>query len=101
MRGKTLSIGKTVAVEGDEEAHIDEINFTVHKFTKRERPKNPKNTVVFPCFSEFGTEIVGTLYCLPMLMRRNFKGKYSIAIGWYGRAFLYKHLVDEFWEIEP
>ncbi len=33
-------------------------------------------------------------------MRRNFVGKYSIAIGWQGRSFLYKNLVDEFWEID-
>src|SRR6185369_10540736 len=25
-------------------------------------------------------------------------GAYIIVVGWYGRAYLYKHLVDEFWE---
>jgi len=26
-------------------------------------------------------------------------GKYSVVMGWHGREYLYRHLVDEFWEI--
>jgi len=101
MRGRTLSVGGIRNVEGDNEPHVDEINFAIHKFTNRSKPANTKNIVIFPCFSEFGTEVLGTLYCIPMMMRRNYCGKYSIAMGWQGRAFLYKNLVDEFWEIDP
>jgi hypothetical protein len=99
VRSKTFRT-TVQAVAKDVEPVVDDIRFTVHRFTKRPKPSNPKNVVVFPCFSEFGTEVLGTVYCIPILMRR-FVGKYSIAVGWQGRAFLYRHLVDEFWEIEP
>lgn len=101
MRGKSLSINKPRSVDGDTEPHIENVDFTIHKLTKRERPKSKNNIVIFPCFSEFGTEVLGTLYCIPMMMQRYFRGKYSIVIGWQGRKFLYKNLVDEFWEINP
>lgn len=81
------------------EEDIDEIKFHTHQLTKRERPLDPRNIVIFPCFSEFGTEVLGTLYCIPKLMKR-YCGKYSIAMGWHGRTFLYKNLVDEFWELD-
>jgi hypothetical protein len=38
------------------------------------------------------------MYCIPRLIKEN-PDKYVIVIGWYGRSFLYKHLVDEFWEL--
>lgn len=79
---------------------IPEITFTVHKFTNRPKP-NQKNTLIFPIFSEFGSETLVPLYCLPKLLRHRCRGRYSIVVGWYGRAYLYKHLVDEFWEIKP
>src|SRR4051812_19571335 len=93
MNGKILSASNKV------EPDIEEIDFNIYKFNNRERLK-PENTVIFPCFWEFGTEILGTLYCIPQLMRTKYSGKYSIAIGWYGREFLYRNLVDEFWEIK-
>ena len=83
----------------DREKHISDIKFNVHKFTKRQKPKDKRNIIIFPCFSEFGTEILGVLYCLPKMLQCNYVGKYSIVMGWHGRAHLYKHLVDEFWEI--
>jgi predicted Zn-ribbon and HTH transcriptional regulator len=43
--------------------------------------------------------MVGVMYNLPAIMRR-FPGKYNIAVGWHGREYLYRHLVDEFWEIK-
>ncbi len=97
MRGKTLK-PMLKPVSEETEPHAGEIKFKIHKFTKRPKT-HPRNTIIFPCFSEFGTEILGTLYCLPTLLQRRYMGKYSIAVGWQGRAFLYKHLVDEFWEI--
>jgi hypothetical protein len=33
-------------------------------------------------------------------MQSKYLGYYSIAMGWYGRDFLYRHLVDEYWEID-
>lgn len=96
MRGKTLK--PILRTPTEVEPHAGEIRFEIHKFSKRLKP-DPRNTIIIPCFSEFGTEVLGTLYCLPILLQRRYIGKYSIALGWQGRAFLYKNLVDEFWEI--
>lgn len=81
------------------EPHIDNIKFNIHKFTKRKKPSDNRNIVIFPCFSEFGTEILGVLYSIPILLRE-LQGKYSVVMGWNGRKYLYKHLVDEFWELD-
>lgn len=82
----------------DNEQRIQKIKFKVYKFNSRVKPKN-KNIVIFPHFAEFGSEIVGVLYCLPKLIREKYAGKYIIVAGWHGREYLYRHLVDEYWEI--
>lgn len=86
--------------ELDCEERMENVQFTVHKFTNRPRPENPGNIVVFPNFSEFGSELIQTCYTMPRMMNSTHQGKYSIVMGWYGRAYLYKHLVDEFWELK-
>lgn len=83
----------------NKEERIEKINFKVHKFNSRRKPSN-KNIIIFPHFAEFGSEIVGVLYCLPKLLREKYAGKYVIVAGWHGREYLYRHLVDEFWEID-
>src|SRR5581483_2972458 len=85
--------------KNNSEPHIEEIKFKIYKFSPRTNP-GPRNTILIPCFSEFGTEILGTVYCLPELLNNRYMGKYSIAVGWPNRTFLYKNLVDEFWEID-
>lgn len=79
---------------------VEDITFNLHKFTDQTRP-DPKDVVIFPMFSEFGSEMVGVLYCIPQLIREKYPGKYVIIMGWYGRPYLYKHLADEFWEVQP
>lgn len=81
------------------ERRLGEIRFTVHKFNNRPKPKKADRIKVVSCFSEFGCEVLGCLYCIPRLLRR-YPGQYVIAMGWYGREYLYRHLVDEFWEID-
>lgn len=78
---------------------LDEILFNVHKFNNRPRPKNPKRIIVFSMFGEFGCETLGILYCIPRFLQQ-LTGYYTIAMGWYGRQYLYKHLVDEYWELK-
>jgi hypothetical protein len=39
------------------------------------------------------------MYVIPRIMSY-IPGRYTIAIGWFGREFLYRHLVDEYWEID-
>lgn len=81
------------------EPRVPSVKFTVHKFNGRPHPKDRKRVVIASCFSEFGCEMIGCLYCLPKVTRR-YPGRYIIAMGWHGRAYLYRHLVDEFWEID-
>lgn len=80
------------------EKRLDDIRFTVYKFNNRPKPKKTDRIKIISCFSEFGCEVLGCLYCIPRLLRR-YPGQYIIAMGWYGREYLYRHLVDEFWEI--
>jgi DNA-directed RNA polymerase subunit RPC12/RpoP len=83
----------------NEERVLGDVRFTVHKFNNRIKPTKKDRIKIVGCFSEFGCEIVGCLYCIPRLMRR-YPGQYIIAMGWHGREYLYRHLVDEFWEID-
>lgn len=82
-----------------EKEEIEDISFNIHKFTNRPRPSNPKRILIISCFSEFGCETLGVLYCLPRILRE-YAGHYSIVMGWHGRDYFYRHLVDEFWEIK-
>lgn len=86
---------KTIA----EVEKIENISFEIHKFTKRKKPKDIKRVLIISCLSEFGCETLGSLYCVPRILRE-YAGVYSIVMGWYGRKHLYSHLVDEFWEIK-
>lgn len=83
-----------------EEQKLAQVEFNVYKLNHRPKPKKRDRIKIVSCFSEFGCETVGTLYCIPRLLKR-FPGQYIIAMGWYGREYLYRHLVDEFWEIHP
>ncbi|NIQ15962.1 MAG: hypothetical protein GTO02_16675, partial [Candidatus Dadabacteria bacterium] len=81
------------------EEQMCDVQFNVHKFTERPKPTDKDRILIISCFSEFGCEIVGSMYCIPILMKEN-PGAYIIVMGWYGRAYLYKHLADEFWELK-
>lgn len=78
---------------------LDNVEFIVHKFNNRPKPEDRRNIMVIACFSEFGCEIIGNMYCIPRLLQKR-PGDYTIAVGWHGREYLYRHLVDEFWEIK-
>lgn len=81
------------------EERLQKVSFNVHKLNHRPRPRKKDRIKIISCFSEFGCETLGVLYCIPRLLRR-FPGSYVIAMGWYGREYLYRHLVDEFWELK-
>jgi hypothetical protein len=87
--------------EADPEEMLQGVKFKVHKYNIRPRPVNKNHVIIFSCFSEFGSELVGNLYCIPELLQNQFLGYYAIAMGWHGREYLYRHLVDEFWELSP
>lgn len=81
----------------EDEEKLLQVTFKVHKLNSRVRPDRTRRLII-GCFSEFGCEIVGRMYCIPRLLKR-FPGRYVIGMGWYGREYLYRHLVDEYWEL--
>lgn len=83
-----------------EEERMEDIKFNVFKLSDRPRPTDSSQSLVICCFSEFGCETVGTLYCIPRIIFDH-PTKYRIVVGWSGREYLYRHLADEFWEIKP
>lgn len=89
----------TQTVIRNSELKLGQVGFTVHKFNHRPKPKKTDRIKIISCLSEFGCEIIGCLYCIPRLLRR-YPGQYVIAMGWHGREYLYRHLVDEFWEMD-
>jgi len=82
----------------NEEKLVD-VKFNVHKFTDKDKPSDSKKIILVSCFSEFGCEVMGAMYCIPRIKQRN-PDAYIIVMGWYGRSYLYKHLADEFWEAQ-
>lgn len=97
IKPKRLNPGDKKVIE--EEPIVSNVSFNVFKFNNRPKPVDRREIVIICCFSEFGCETVGVLYCLPRLLQM-YQGKYIICVGWYGRDYLYKHLVDEFWELK-
>jgi len=83
----------------DTEDRLSEVKFNIFKFNNRPKPRKKDRILIIGCFSEFGCEVMGAMYCIPRLLKR-YPGRYIIAAGWYGREYLYHHLVDEFWEID-
>jgi hypothetical protein len=96
-RPKARNTGKQVTSPPEEK--IEELSFEVHKFSHRKRAEDHRRSIYFPSFSEFGCETVSVLYCIPQLIQM-FPGLYSTVTGWYGREYLYRHLVDEYWELD-
>lgn len=82
------------------ERRLDSLRFTVHSFSGRSMPDDPDKVVFFPNFSEFGSELVASLYCMPAILARKHPGRHSVVMGWRGRQALYRHIVDEYWELE-
>lgn len=103
MNKKTL-VGVTKRLPGSgrdlaDEESIEDVKFEIFKLNGRPRPKDKDRILVICCFSEFGCETVGAMYCLPRIMR-DYPDKYKIVVGWHGRKYLYQHLADEFWEMK-
>lgn len=83
----------------EKEAKIEEIKFNKYKFNNRPKPSDKGRVLFITCFNEFGCESIALMYCIPQIIQR-YPGCYVICVGWYGREYLYRHLVDEFWEIK-
>jgi hypothetical protein len=81
------------------EEKISNIQMNVHKFNNRPKPGDIRRILIISTLMEFGCETLSTLYCIPRVLQ-NYAGCYVIVLGWYGRSYLYRHLVDEFWELK-
>lgn len=90
---------KLLRSQQEVEEKVENLSFNVHKFNDRPKPQDSRRILIISCFSEFGCETLSTLYCLPRLLQEH-PGYYTVAMGWYGRSYLYQHLVDEFWELK-
>lgn len=97
LKSRPRNPGDKVLVEREEA--FEEVGFRVHKFSVRPRPADKSKVNVICCFSEFGCETVGVLYCIPRIIRDR-PSDYRIVVGWKGREYLYRHLADEFWEMD-
>lgn len=91
---RTLGDGKPMA----KEELIPELKFHKHKFNNRPKPDDKRKILFIICFSEFGCESLSLMYCIPKILQEN-PSMYVICVGWYGREYLYRHLVDEYWEL--
>lgn len=80
------------------EKRIEEIKFHKYKFNNRPKPEDKKRILFITCFTEFGCESIALMYCIPKIISQ-YPGCYVVCVGWYGREYLYRHLVDEFWEM--
>lgn len=80
------------------EEKFDEIKFHKHKFNNRPMPTDKRRVLFITCFMEFGCESISLMYCIPKIIEK-YSGCYVVCVGWYGREYLYRHLVDEFWEV--
>jgi hypothetical protein len=96
VKARKYNPGNRKAIES--EKVFDEVKFKIFKFNNRTRPKDKNKILIISCFFEFGCESIALMYCIPKIIQRH-PGSYIIAVGWYGREYLYRHLVDEFWEI--
>lgn len=81
------------------EEKIDEIKFHKYKFNNRPMPTDKGRILFITCFTEFGCESISLMYCIPKIIQK-YPGCYVVCVGWYGREYLYRHLVDEFWEVQ-
>lgn len=91
---RNLGDGKPVA----KEELVPELKFYKHKFNNRPKPNDPRRILFITNFSEFGCESIALSYCIPKIIQQ-YPGAYVVCVGWYGREYLYRHLVDEYWEM--
>jgi hypothetical protein len=97
IKGRPFNPGDKKPLDAEE--RLEDIKFNIFKFNERPKPQDKRQILILTNFSEFGCESIALLYCIPKILK-NYPGAYVIAVGWYGREYLYRHLVDEFWEIK-
>lgn len=97
LKGRPFNPGDKKPIAKEEQ--LEDIQFNIFKFNNRPKPHDIRRILIVTNFSEFGCESIALMYCLPKILKQ-FPGAYVIGVGWYGREYLYRHLVDEFWEVK-
>lgn len=97
FKGRPFNPGDKKPIATEE--RMEDVKFNVFKFNTRPKPADKKQVILITNFSEFGCESIALMYCIPRILKM-YPGAYFIAVGWYGREYLYRHLVDEYWEIK-
>jgi len=75
---------------------LQDLKFTIKKY-KSENDTFKK--MYFSCFCEFGCEALLPTFLIPRIVK-NYDNYKIIILGWEGREYFYKHLCDEFWELD-
>lgn len=96
LKCRPFSVGDRKPI--DPEKLVGKIDFTVYKISRKEKPR-PQDVLIVSCLSEFGCETLAVQYVIPKIVAEN-PGKYIVVLGWLGREYFYRHLVDEFWEVK-
>lgn len=97
FKHRKRSPGSGVVLE--DEKILPSIGFNKFKFSNKQLPEDKNKILFITCFSEFGCESIALLYCIPKIIEDN-SPSYVICVGWHGRDYLYRHLVDEFWAVK-
>lgn len=87
-----------VPSKAQKEPKIDNFLLSKMRFSGKDR-KPPEKTLIITNFCELGVETISCMYSIPKVLEK-FPDHYHIAFGWSGRSYFYKHLVDEFWELD-
>lgn len=78
----------------ENELVLDEI-----KFIRKIYKNSNKIPLFVNCLVEFGCECLLPHFILDHVKKTNSKYKF-VVLGWKGREWLYRHIADEFWEID-
>lgn len=76
------------------ESVLDEV-----KFNRQIYNESSKIPLFVNCLVEFGCESLLPHYVLEHIKKTNSKYKFVI-LGWKGRGYFYRHIADEFWELD-
>lgn len=88
---------KNIFINKKKQSIEPNISFKIHRYNTYDEYRG---SIFFSCLSEFGCESLLPTFLLPRIAK-NFPDKKKIVLGWQGREYFYKHIVDEFWEIDP
>lgn len=82
--------------KSDRKLLFQELSFDKHVYNEDE---DLKQKIFYLSFGEFGCETILPTFLIPRI-NSNFPEHRKIVVGWAGREYLYRHLCDEYWELD-